>query len=225
MSKNLSDYIKKAMVTLLAEREVGKEIIYTRNQIETQWRQFVLDEIGAGLPEVLRPFLKWGSEDEDDKSVTLRLEIPECTGIDVVVFAQRGYEDVKRSAKLSKRKWSDGSFEVLKFECKKNYDDAEYCIHATVIKQTDDISRAVALAHEIGEHWTDERLLMDEKNAALKLEQAEAARVRVCPLLSTDEGHEKCLRDKCAFFVMWKGENTCAIKTIGDAALDMLPVE
>ena len=226
MSKNLDGYIKTAMVTLLAEREVEKEITYTRNQIEIQWRQYVLDEIGVGLPEVLRPFLKWGSADDEECSIVLRLEIPECTSIDVFVSAHPGNERTEKFAKLSKkREWIDGSFDVLNFICKKNYDDPEYCIHSTSVFVTNDISRAVALAREIGEHWTDERLLVDEKNAELKAENERENRRQFCPLLSTIEGHEKCLQHKCAFFLTWKGVDVCAIKTIGEAAVDMLPVE
>lgn len=221
----LKAYIQSALTVFKAQREVQKEVEYTKSNIEILWHQYVLDEIGAKLPEVLRPYLRWGGDDGEG-NITLYLSIPECTRIDVSVYAHPGWEDKPRYAEFSrKNKYFDGAFDVMQFKCKKNYDDLEYKVYENRVLCTNDIQMAVALAMEIGEHWTDERLLVDEKNS-VQLERAAAeARVQVCPLLNTNEAHEKCLQHKCAFFLTWKGVDVCAIKTIGEAALNMLPVE
>lgn len=222
---NINEFIKGAQVRMNAQREVQKEVEHTKANIETEWRKYVLDEIGAKLPEVLRPYLRWGYDDGDGNT-SLYLVIPECTRIDVSVYAHPGWKEKPRYAEFSKKnEYIDGAFDVIQFKCQKHYDDLEYKIYENSVLCTNDVAMAVALAMEIGEHSGGQVLLVEQKNAELKAENERDERRQFCPLLSTIEGHEKCLQHKCAFFLTWKGVDVCAIKTIGEAALDMLPVE
>jgi len=96
-------------------------------------------------------------------------------------------------------------------------------------EDTDDIERALAYASEMATRLEIAQIEADERNAKQHVpetKETKPAAHPLCPLrMMGGLEFDECIKEGCAWFIQFRGENTCAVKTIGNAALNTLPSE
>jgi hypothetical protein len=96
--------------------------------------------------------------------------------------------------------------------------DDEGEVYLRIVDRTDDLEIALARAVEMGdgreEAEREARRLLEQA----KREQEELEPPLLCPLAHPDS-YQGCVKEKCAWFVQYRGFNRCAVTILGITAL------
>jgi hypothetical protein len=227
----VADYLSRVRAMRNAEmnarREAEKEAQERLEEFKDEVKAFLLTK----LPNEVHPYVSSFYYDEEEAQMVFKISLPECAAIEALCVAHIDAEHGHKTMALAKKGWRNTCFEVVQNEVRKNYEkplgeDYQREIVARVMGEfgKDEFDQAVSLALVLGPERIDQDLL-DEMNDDLAEKAVQYDRIPLCPLMIQGETYQKCVGEKCAWFISYKSENMCAMKALGHAAQHTMPVE
>lgn len=235
MEPNLQEMIDAAKLRIAekGQRQAAQEAADQQQDLNNQ--ATVVKLAAALLPEALRDLVEFRAWQDytgisiEHKRALLIIRIPAAAPIAVSAKFSMSDAYVVTDVQLGPSNW-DKTFRLCSYTVQE-YDDGDEYVPVLDLSPNsyEALEEALEEALSLGNNYDAAEAKareLNEERRNKKTEEPKYIEPVFCPLTVAVEGEQGwCLREQCAWFVTWKGQDNCAVKAIAHSQMNFTPWE